>query len=46
MEVLNRFLDMIRELFGYGPRNQTLSPFQVAKLLHEFRTFYGKTTTV
>jgi hypothetical protein len=36
----NRFVNFLRELFGMGPRNQSLTPFQVAKLLHEFRTFY------
>jgi len=40
MEAVNRLVDLIREALGLRPRNQTLSPFQVAKLQHEFRTFY------
>jgi Ca2+-binding EF-hand superfamily protein len=40
MDAINRFFDWLREVFGMAPRNQSLSPFQVAKLQHEFSTFY------
>lgn len=40
METLKRVLDDVREAFGMEPKYMKLSPFQEAKLLHEFRTFY------